>query len=1063
MNKNAQKTRFDEIVEQERKPRNEEAVQEFLPFYDPKWQERLKEEREKGTSWSRYNRHTRPAEQIHFEQSLRPASKPRQPLDFSYPELSPEHIGFRPLNEREDKMLRHKEDEAYKRRQNYYPYGSTDYYAKQREEEYQRAVNEIKALRQLDKPLPEDIKRQVLDKYNEFRKVAAEFYLKYKEANEMASGVVELNYDGNYRNLIRNFSRFAVSSIKIKMGTLFGHIRDRKGRSSTTARYLADFFHRGLNIFSINALNFELKIHEMDNVIKMMHGIIDEYDKLKKVLIKLPGRVQKAVDSFLRNKSNKEILDWMEEYFPDDKEEFIKSSIRELVSNAQSRDLELHLGDLESMKSYKSIHDKASSTTTEKLFDRLHKNVSTEIVDAAKERVSQILLPKIEFLLELLTGGNKEYKTEEEIRLSVNFAELSRYLKKEFQIDLPSIFNFTNTVMDNYWSRNFPEDEVEMIQVQKLKTQSSKEKFYGSFLHTLRSNSEKIISHSYQLESAIGEHLVELLRNWSDIIPAFKLKEISKYDERDLHKVVSDVMKDLVISSIPNFNSERQYYYGPFDPKFPDFRPLGGIVKKIGKFSIGDVTNLVAKLAPSVPKEFWLHLVRNLVKNSSEYGGDLKHFENMAYMSGSVYRIGLDAMVNLLKRAGKFNPDVFTNTFKKSYGEFYKASSNLGSEFKDVSDADKAELISNSIRNINTIEQDTANLVEFLKFKHNEASRLNQKDIVNISKKKNFFTFNKNGIARKLVKIYAAIKSRWGAKAIFDKYADIIDELIKRKFVSKNFKKNMSFIVNFFESGQEINPKSESFSKIFEIISSLETDLATIEMGDALKSLMADFQEKNPRLYDLNVQVSDKLRFRVLEGKDPRKLSIGVETNCCQRIGGMAESAVKDSFINPLAGVLVLEWKNEEGHWVLVAQSYFHYVPRDTGYILDNVEINSTNKYKSGIDLEAAYAYLAQRIKEKDPTISYFVAGKSYSKIDTKDFKSHSLRSDPRSFSAGATKGTGKSGVYSDYDNRNSIDLLEPKKGMSVRISTLFPEDTAKKTAFNMSLRKHIFKSMLAA
>lgn len=1060
MNKFAQKTRFDEMMESVREPR-ERGEQPALPFYDPEWQERSKKD------FHTWKYRGKPSEQVEFEQELnRPKPKPRQSLQFNYPELSPEQLQYRPLNEREERMLQHKEQEARNRREEYYPYGNSDYWREQRAKEYENTMGDLQKLRDLQKALPDDIKKEVLAKYGEFRKVAAEFYAKYKEANELASGAAELSYDGTYRDLVRDFSKFTVELLKIKMGTLFGHIRDRKGRGSTTAQYLSEFFRRGLNIFTINALNYEHKLHEMDNAINMMRAIIDEYDKMKKVLVKLPERVRHSVNSFLRKKENKEFLDWMQEHFPgeDDKEKFVKNSIRDLVAEAESRDLELHLGDLKVMRSYKNIHDKASHTSTELLFENVHKGVSNEIVESVKEQVAGTVLNKCRFILELLTNGDKEYKTEEELGENVNFVELSRYLKKEFQIDLPSIFNFVNNVMDNYWSRNFPEEEVEMIATQKLKAQGSKQQFYGMFLHALKSNIEKLLKDRWSINNAIGDHVIELLRNWRDTIPLFKIKDLAKYDEKDLHNVVSNVMKELVITSLPNFDNSRRHHYGPREPKFPDFRPLGDLVKKTGRFSIGDFTNFVAKEVPSIPKEFWFHLVRNLVKNSSEYGGDLKHFENLGYMTGTSQKTTLEALTILLKRFSKFNPDVFTNMFKKHFDQLQKATGNLGVEFKGIPDSEQAKIIADSIRNFDTVEQDSENLIEFLKFKHNEASKLNQKDMLKILQNKNFFAFNKSGIARKLVKIYAAIKSRGGVKAIFDKYASILPELIQRKFISKNFRKNMLFVLRFFDSGELINPKSESFPQMFQIISSLETDLATIEMGDALKELMEQYEEKNPKLYDLNTQINDRLRFRVLEGKDPRTLSVGVETNCCQRIGGMAESAAKDSFINPLAGVLLLEWKNEEGHWVLVAQSYFHYVPRDGGFILDNVETNSSNKYKSEIDLEAAYAYLAQKIKAKDPYVSYFLAGKGYSKIDSSDFKSHRLRQDPRSFSAGSTKGSGKSSVYSDFDNRNSIDLLAPKgKDMVGRIAAVPSEGETKKSAMNMDLRKHIFKTMLAA
>ena len=149
---------------------------------------------------------------------------------------------------------------------------------------------------------------------------------------------------------------------------------------------------------------------------------------------------------------------------------------------------------------------------------------------------------------------------------------------------------------------------------------------------------------------------------------------------------------------------------------------------------------------------------------------------------------------------------------------------------------------------------------------------------------------------------------------------------------------------------------------------------------------------------------------------DPYAFSVGVYTNCCQRIGGAGEEAAIDSFINPLAGVLILTKNN-----TLISQSYFHYVPEDNGLILDNVEVNELNMKNFNINetvLSKIYADYASAIKSKYPKIEYIKCGKEYNKLSNKLFKTVKMKDDPRSFEV--------EDPYSDFDENNHLDLLSP-------------------------------------
>ena len=145
---------------------------------------------------------------------------------------------------------------------------------------------------------------------------------------------------------------------------------------------------------------------------------------------------------------------------------------------------------------------------------------------------------------------------------------------------------------------------------------------------------------------------------------------------------------------------------------------------------------------------------------------------------------------------------------------------------------------------------------------------------------------------------------------------------------------------------------------------------------------------------------------------DPEHLTVGVETNCCQRIGGVGESAAIDALRNPKAGTLVLGTSGGE----ILAQSYFHYTGK--GYILDNVEWNEGNVRKSGTDINLAYYKLATWAKD-NLGIEYFSCGERFNKLDNELFGKMSFEKDPREFS--------EEGGYTDWDIGESLDLTKYK------------------------------------
>ena len=192
------------------------------------------------------------------------------------------------------------------------------------------------------------------------------------------------------------------------------------------------------------------------------------------------------------------------------------------------------------------------------------------------------------------------------------------------------------------------------------------------------------------------------------------------------------------------------------------------------------------------------------------------------------------------------------------------------------------------------------------------------------------------------------------------------------------------------------------------------------ESGNLIK-YMDGAIKKDRRLFNFEYTDKDNLfRFRVLRDGDPYHFSVGVDTACCQRIGGAGENAAIDSFQNPLAGVLLLEF-NVNGSWVTGAQSYFHYVPKQNGIILDNVETNNSNCSKffanKNYTLNDMYNAAAVYFKDKNK-LEYVRCGINYNKLSNSQFTRTKISgSDPRHF---------QYSKYTDFSASSHIDLLKP-------------------------------------
>lgn len=155
------------------------------------------------------------------------------------------------------------------------------------------------------------------------------------------------------------------------------------------------------------------------------------------------------------------------------------------------------------------------------------------------------------------------------------------------------------------------------------------------------------------------------------------------------------------------------------------------------------------------------------------------------------------------------------------------------------------------------------------------------------------------------------------------------------RLTMKTIKKLLQFGV--IKDDNKVRSTLEFWNKIMQhtpLLDSLdETIVAFIqndEMGYESIELFAKYRTRI-----CNIQQIESIGYRTLNHEDPIALNIGLQTNCCQYIGGIGEECAIDSVRNPNADLLV--WEDETG---IIAQSWI-WSPEPDKLIMDNIEFRN--------------------------------------------------------------------------------------------------------------------------
>lgn len=433
-----------------------------------------------------------------------------------------------------------------------------------------------------------------------------------------------------------------------------------------------------------------------------------------------------------------------------------------------------------------------------------------------------------------------------------------------------------------------------------------------------------------------------------------------------------------------------------------------------------------------------------LCTRTYSYKNDLQNFvkfiTEMNFSKNELQQIFSKNMHQIIKIYENLNDISFTG---RPYG--YVRDSYLESDLKDifyylVTSNKSLDLLPDIFRDIHNFDenstriQTSVNVYNKLKRKQNQKAStaiietriqdLVYKNIQNNSKMLNVIVSNKNYNSfntvqgKDLYKNYIDLrKYNFDINKLKSKFKITTEKIreILSTYTDEEYQTYLTTIKDIFDKNVKINVTD---NKVKLLNSKVKTFMELLKNTTVYAKYNKIAEPKNEIFSRLSEEV-EGFTFKSMPNKDFDMLNkIGVETNCCQFVGGAGSEAAIDSFINSMASVLVLE---KDGN--LISQSYFHYVPVESdpngpGIILDNVETNDDNVNKfvktSKYSLDLLYKLYAEKVSKR-LGLKYVKCGEQYNKLTSSFFTKGMQDQDYRTFKT--------EDIYTDFDPENHLDI----------------------------------------
>jgi hypothetical protein len=774
------------------------------------------------------------------------------------------------------------------------------------------------------------------------------------------------------------------------------------------------FIYKDFKLNNLNEIILNIFLHEVNNQssFKFTSSGLNGYETI--LISEIDGSIIRERSIVLKSWLNSFVLEYLEENFS-----LLEEEISTLLATNLSLNKRGHLDRIKLILDKYSIIKNSNDDVIQDILKNIFKSrMRKKFIESRRyyisdSKISKEFLEKLTSLLKTKYSQKKTYDLEEvlntEFKTIINSCDfkfftinLQIYLEANYLGSIESVSNICNVIMNSS-----PNNEI--FDLERTKILSNRAIKY-----------EKI-NYIYDLyvretegKSKLDISKIKGYKDFSiwikDIFSPFYLY-LDSYDDT---KWISDFLHKLerILSKL--FGYEERYLIGKTNDRFGQYTDLinniiGESENKLG--SVFEIKNFDSLLT------FFL-LKKNDIISAIDDARIIK-----IYFACKIF---IDSFLSKKIESNEFSIQQISDfiMFSKNILEEPKASKNDSVQtFNEKQE--KLLFIINSLSLTKGSFKERVNAIFNLSiFLHNfdlNISDLSNNDVRTLFEE-HLYKLNTD-LGRKIYNFHIGLNYNISLLND-DELIREINDVFKEEYISEEtrslLKSYYNSIDKLFEDFYSPNMKEK---KNIDKLLTLITKFNMLLKFNSIKKYIKVAEKKNENLFKLNYEIkheSNLYRFRVLEDYDPYHFQVGADTNCCQIIGGAGENAAIDSFINPLAGVILLEVYNKDiNYYELLCQSYFHYIPKDNGIILDNIE-NTNNAIKIGNALISnIYKIYAQHLREIG--FKYVYCGSAYTKIlDQNIFENGELKADPRVFDVSNKL---KMAHYTDFNHERFLIL----------------------------------------
>lgn len=494
--------------------------------------------------------------------------------------------------------------------------------------------------------------------------------------------------------------------------------------------------------------------------------------------------------------------------------------------------------------------------------------------------------------------------------------EISELLNKDYEDDALYSITIYNIASNLYnYAKIKPYTDVLLLTpkfIESIKYNDEKEssKLIKQFYELKEKLPDDFCIRSYSFNLYTPNKIEEAIDSVINIIKTINiLKQFNIYDkikDRDAY-LAFEIFKKFFESNNFNINQFKEFF------KIQDIEQL---VSRIKKFNELDKESIVLNST----KELLLLFLKKSNYDSNATKLLLRQCGNILFATNLIHllQIGSFNVLNMLFRLLKnkdtnFIVKIISTISADKLAEIYYSTQKINMLEKAITNFGF-----NSNEQVYKIIQDIKDVSAFI---HNNFNVAEEQELNYIE----FFILNKIDPNQDIIKKIFLIVNKPSYKALFSD-PDLPQLCTKLKINQDSLTKAYNELSELFTTNKITSIKHVS-PELKEKINKLSTNLEMLLNYDTVSQYINQAQPKDKTLFKLNYQINNNLYFKVLDDLSYNYFTIGTDTDCCQRIGGAGEEAAIDSFINPLAGVLVLYHNSE-----VLSQSYFHYVPQDNRY-----------------------------------------------------------------------------------------------------------------------------------